>query len=184
MIQSHHRSEFIFLISAVLFWGCAAPAPASSFTQVPGPASPTASPAGATATPAAVSPAAAAPSGGPIEPGVTDGDTNREGDPPGLDVDPLLNTVVVTVSDGIRVRSEPRVSDDSIKYEPVLPLGTELTVLEGPVSASGYTWYQVARSHSTASTDQVTAGSRWPARTASHGSPPARRGLTLRRSHP
>jgi hypothetical protein len=50
----------------------------------------------------------------------------------------------VTVSDRLRVRSEPRVSDDSIKYEPVLPLGTELLVLDGPISASGYTWYRVA----------------------------------------
>lgn len=55
-----------------------------------------------------------------------------------------MNTVVVTVSDRIRVRSEPRVSDDSIKYEPLLPLGTELLVLDGPVIASGYTWYKVA----------------------------------------
>jgi serpin B len=55
-----------------------------------------------------------------------------------------LNAVVVTVSDRLRVRSEPRVSDDSIRYEPVLPLGTELTVLDGPVRASGYTWYKVA----------------------------------------
>ena len=61
----------------------------------------------------------------------------------GEPVDPLLNAVVVTVSDRLRVRSEPRVSDDSIMYEPVLPLGTELTVLDGPVSASGYTWYKV-----------------------------------------
>jgi hypothetical protein len=59
-------------------------------------------------------------------------------------IDPLLGAVVVTVSDRLRVRSEPRVSDDSIKYEPLLPLGTELTVLDGPVSASGYTWYKVA----------------------------------------
>jgi len=58
--------------------------------------------------------------------------------------DPFLDQVVVTVSDRLRVRSEPRVSDDSIRYEPVLPLGTELTVLDGPVSASGYTWYKVA----------------------------------------
>jgi hypothetical protein len=29
-------------------------------------------------------------------------------------------------------------------YEPVLALGTELTVLDGPVKASGYTWYKVA----------------------------------------
>jgi Tol biopolymer transport system component len=59
-------------------------------------------------------------------------------------LDPLLNALVVTVSDRVRVRSEPRVSDDSIMYEPVLPLGTELTVLDGPVNASGFTWYKVA----------------------------------------
>jgi len=54
------------------------------------------------------------------------------------------NTVVVTVSDALRVRSQPRVSDDSIKYEPVLPLDTNLFVLDGPVAASGYNWYKVA----------------------------------------
>lgn len=55
-----------------------------------------------------------------------------------------LHSVAVTVSDRLRVRSEPRVSDDSIKYEPVLPLGTALFVLDGPVAASGYQWYKVA----------------------------------------
>jgi serpin B len=50
---------------------------------------------------------------------------------------------VVTVSDRIRVRSAPGVSDDSIKYEPLLPLGTDLLVVGGPVQASGYTWWQV-----------------------------------------
>ena len=58
--------------------------------------------------------------------------------------DPLVGTLVATVSDRLRVRSEPRVSDDSIKYEPVLPLGTLLTVLDGPAFGSGYTWYLVA----------------------------------------
>jgi hypothetical protein len=28
-------------------------------------------------------------------------------------------------------------------YNPLLPLGTQLLVLDGPVSASGYTWYEV-----------------------------------------
>ena len=84
------------------------PPTSSSPTTTPPPVAPSTPPAGSPATPA--------PSGGPI--------------------DPLLNAVVVTVSDRIRVRSEPRVSDDSIMYEPVLPLGTELTVLDGPVSAS------------------------------------------------
>jgi hypothetical protein len=55
----------------------------------------------------------------------------------------LSGSTVVTVSDRLRVRSEPRVSDDSIKYSPVLPLGTMLTVLEGPADGSGYTWYRV-----------------------------------------
>jgi len=58
--------------------------------------------------------------------------------------DPLLGRVVVTVSDSLVVRSEPRVSDDSTIYEPWLPLGTELTVLGGPVAGSGYAWYLVA----------------------------------------
>src|SRR5438045_9752742 len=54
----------------------------------------------------------------------------------------LKNSVVVTVSDRLRVRSQPQISDDSIKYEPVLPIGTELLVLDGPVEGSGYTWYK------------------------------------------
>jgi serine protease inhibitor len=57
---------------------------------------------------------------------------------------PEQDSVVVTVSDRLRVRSQPRVSDDSVAYEPLLPLGTELFVLDGPVSANGYSWYKVA----------------------------------------
>jgi hypothetical protein len=57
----------------------------------------------------------------------------------------LVGSVVTTLADdGLRVRSEPRVSDDSFKLEPLLPLGSQLYVLEGPVSASGYVWYEVA----------------------------------------
>ena len=54
-----------------------------------------------------------------------------------------VGAVVKTVSGGLRARSQPRVSDDSIKYTPLLPLGTQLQVIGGPVEASGYTWYQV-----------------------------------------
>ncbi len=57
--------------------------------------------------------------------------------------DPFLGQAVVTVSPDLRVRSAPRVADDSAKYEPLLPSGTELTVIGGPVAASGYTWYEV-----------------------------------------
>ena len=52
--------------------------------------------------------------------------------------------VALTVVDGLRVRSKPRISDDSQMYEPLLSVGTPLYILDGPVSASGYTWYEVA----------------------------------------
>jgi hypothetical protein len=55
-----------------------------------------------------------------------------------------VGSVVSTLaSDGLRVRSEPRVSEDSQKLVPLLPLGTQLLVLGGPVTASGYDWYDV-----------------------------------------
>ena len=123
MSLSRHRPEFALLVAVVLLWACGSSPRVPSSTQVSGPSSSPPSPAG-TATPTAVSPAAPVPYSGPNL--------------------PLLDRVVVTVSDRLRVRSEPRVSDDSIMYEPVLPIGTELTVLDGPVSSSGYTWYKVA----------------------------------------
>jgi hypothetical protein len=73
----------------------------------------------------------------------------------------LLDTTVVTVVDGLRVRSKPRVADDSSKLEPVLPLGAQMFVLDGPISASGYTWYEVAPLGSrTLPQGWVAAGSR------------------------
>jgi hypothetical protein len=51
--------------------------------------------------------------------------------------------VTTLADDGLRVRSQPRISDDSHAFEPLLPLGTQVYVLDGPVSASGYAWYQV-----------------------------------------
>lgn len=59
--------------------------------------------------------------------------------PSGVTIDSTATTSV----DGLRVRSAPRVADDSIMYEPVLPLGTPVYVLNGPVDASGYAWYEV-----------------------------------------
>jgi hypothetical protein len=48
-----------------------------------------------------------------------------------------------TVSDRLRVRSLPEISDASIKYEPLLPLGTKVAILDGPVLGDGYAWYHV-----------------------------------------
>jgi hypothetical protein len=57
----------------------------------------------------------------------------------------LVGHVVTTLADqGLRVRSAPSVSNDSYRYEPLLPMGTPLYVLDGPKTASGYAWYEVA----------------------------------------
>lgn len=48
-----------------------------------------------------------------------------------------------TVSPDVRVRSKPRVSSDSVRYEPLLAKGTVLSLVEGPVAGSGYWWYKV-----------------------------------------
>ncbi len=111
------------LITAVLLWGCGSSAPSPSSPEVANAAAATTSP----ALPARTAFASPMPAPTPSDPR-----------------DQFLDQVVVTVSDRVRVRSEPRVSDDSTKYETVLPIGTELMVLDGPVTASGYTWYKVA----------------------------------------
>jgi serpin B len=119
----HIRIDLVALMVALLILGCASSDP--SPTSVTPTSAPRLTPsaqtpsAAAAATPVPIATVSPAPS------------------------DPLLGAVVVTVSDRLRVRSEPRVSDDSIKYEPLLPLGTELRVVGGPVSASEYVWYQV-----------------------------------------
>jgi hypothetical protein len=51
-----------------------------------------------------------------------------------------------TVSDRLRVRSLPEISAASIKYDPLLPLGTKVSVVEGPVLGDGYAWYRVTAS--------------------------------------
>ena len=113
------------LLFGVVLAACASapvtPTPAGSSAPAPSPSP--ASTFGSTASPTPSTPTPAA------SPATTDS---------------LVGETVVTVSGNLVVRSEPRVSDDSSMYQPWLPLGTELTVLDGPVNGSGYTWYKVA----------------------------------------
>lgn len=74
------------------------------------------------------------------------GSSDAAGDPPVLPgrATPLrADTLAEVVSPRLRVRSEPRVADDSIKYEPLLDVGDRLFILDGPVVADDYEWYQI-----------------------------------------
>ena len=53
------------------------------------------------------------------------------------------NSYARVVTNDLRVRSKPGVSDDSEKFKPLLQDGVELVVLDGPVEASGFDWYLV-----------------------------------------
>ena len=53
------------------------------------------------------------------------------------------DTLAQVVSGRLRIRSEPRVAADSIKYEPLLDIGDHLLILDGPIVANDYEWYQV-----------------------------------------
>ena len=58
-----------------------------------------------------------------------------------------IDSLAQVVSGRLRIRSEPRVADDSIKFEPLLGVGVRLFVLEGPVVANDYEWYQITAWH-------------------------------------
>src|SRR5215204_2079167 len=53
------------------------------------------------------------------------------------------DTYARVVTNDLRVRSKPGVSSDSKKLEPLLQEDELLVVVDGPVQASGYDWYQV-----------------------------------------
>ena len=63
---------------------------------------------------------------------------------PAATPDPGVPIAVVTpAGDGLRVRSRPEVSADSKKLTPLLAAGSRMLVVNGPVSADGYDWYEV-----------------------------------------
>jgi hypothetical protein len=51
--------------------------------------------------------------------------------------------VVTTAGDGLRVRSLPGTGSDSKLLTPLLERRTRMLVLDGPVQADGYDWYQI-----------------------------------------
>ena len=140
------RVRYVVLGMIIALVGaCGAPAPSS-----PAPSS----------TPAASAAASPMTSALPSAP-ATAGPTPTAADLP-------AGAFATSITDRLRVRSEPRVADDSVMYQPVLPKGTPLTVVGGPVDASGYTWYEVEVEPGTLE-DGVTRG--WVAMADHDGTP-------------
>ena len=75
---------------------------------------------------------------------------------------------VVTTSD-LRVRSKPEVSDDSELLTPLLDFGRQVYVVDGPVTASGYDWYQVQPINTPGETEELPFG--WLAAADKDGTP-------------
>jgi hypothetical protein len=55
-----------------------------------------------------------------------------------------VGSIATVVTNDLRVRSRPEVSEASEKLVPLLRTGQALLVVKGPVAASGYRWYEVA----------------------------------------
>jgi hypothetical protein len=124
--------------SLALLGGCSAGATPSSS---PSPSlTPTASP-----TSALVRPSASPPSRTPSLPAGTPRPTpSPAAAPTASGVDALVGHVVRSLADdGLRVRSKPGNDSDSYPHQPLLPLGTQMYVLDGPVWASKHPWYEV-----------------------------------------
>jgi hypothetical protein len=54
-----------------------------------------------------------------------------------------VGSIATVVTDDLRVRSKPEVSDASKKLDPLLQRGQQVFVVKGPVAGSGYRWYEV-----------------------------------------
>ena len=104
--------------------------------------------------PAEPSSLAAAPPASPIAPDATPPDaatTSPSGSdspdpsatPSGGRLAPDSIAVVTTAGDQLRVRTRPGVGADSERLQPLLGTRTRLLVLDGPVQADGFDWYQV-----------------------------------------
>lgn len=127
-----HVRRSLALALAILVAGCSAASvagPTGSSGPTPGPSSeaPSAS------VPATVSPANASPTAIP----------STSAAPPAGSVVLAKDSVAKDITDDLLVRSAAGTGADSKKLEPLLPKGTLLYVVDGPVEANGYQWYRV-----------------------------------------
>jgi hypothetical protein len=53
------------------------------------------------------------------------------------------SSIADVITTNLRLRSQPRISADSIKFEPLMTVGDQLFVIDGPVTATNHDWYHV-----------------------------------------
>jgi len=135
----------------------AAPAPAPSSPPAPSPSAPASPSVTPSADPSAPSPA----------PGSDAPDPSAEPTPSAPQL--RQDSVARVVTTGLRVRSKPEVSDSSVKLQPLLDAPRLLFVMDGPVEASGYTWYEVAPIGDAGTTVELPIG--WVAVADKDGTP-------------
>ena len=97
--------------------------------------------AGLSAAPSATAAAAATPPRRQSRHRRPPGVAHRESPDPALAVGSLA--VVTIEGDNLRVRSEPSTADDRTRLKPLLPAGTRMLIVGGPVPADDMEWYEV-----------------------------------------
>jgi len=80
-----------------------------------------------------------------------------------------IDSIALVVTDDLRVRSKPGVSNDSLLLAPLLGKGREAFVVAGPVTASGFAWYEVQPIRRPGQFDDLPLG--WVAAAAKDGEP-------------
>jgi hypothetical protein len=68
------------------------------------------------------------------------------------------DSLALVVTDGLRVRSQPRVAADSTMLTPLLNHGRQVFVVDGPVRTSGYAWYEIVPIRTDADHDDLPFG--------------------------
>ena len=131
----------VAMIAVVACSAAGAPVTSTPPSQSPAPTeqpveSPSADPSVAPSAPVEPNPSA-----DPSEPPSASGDPNASPFVPDELGPDRIGRVVA--SDGLRVRTLPTVGDQSQRLEPTLDEGTTFYVVDGPVMADGYAWYQV-----------------------------------------
>ena len=82
-----------------------------------------------------------------------------------------VNAYARVVTDDLRVRSKPGVSEDSEKLAPLLQHSVRVVVLDGPVRASGFDWYQVLPIQVSDTSDEPAYPFGWVAAAGTDGEP-------------